>query len=78
MPQNEREVAEVIAALDRLQRHEVITMEEALDAARLITGDPTFAFPPPAPPEERNHDAPPAHAGPTEGAPTPPAPDNPA
>ena len=46
---SERDVQEVLAALERLRRHEVISPDEALEAARLVTGDPTFTFPPPAP-----------------------------
>jgi hypothetical protein len=46
---SERDVQEVLAALERLRRHEVISPDEALEAARLVTGDPTFTWPPPAP-----------------------------
>jgi len=44
----ERDAAEALAALERLLRHEVVSPDEALQAARLITGDPAFVFPAPA------------------------------
>lgn len=45
----DRDVAEAIAALQRLHRHGVLTLEEAREAARLISGDDALEFPPPAP-----------------------------
>lgn len=47
-PPADREVAEALAALQRLHRHGVLAVEEARQAARLITGDPAYEFPPPA------------------------------
>lgn len=42
---------DALGALERLVfRHKVVTEEQARAAARLISGDPNFAFPPPAPP----------------------------
>lgn len=62
-----------LSALDRLvHRHKLLTLDQARLAGRLITGDDSFQFPPPAPPAPANGAAPP------EAAPTPaaePAPD---
>lgn len=61
-----RDGQDALAALERLLRHGVITEEQAVKAARLITGDPGLAFPPPpAPPE------PPAEPAPADNASTP-------
>lgn len=43
---------DAIAALERLYAKKVITLEEGQAAARLLTGDPAYAFPPPAAPPE--------------------------
>jgi hypothetical protein len=43
---------EAVAALERLLEKQVISLEEGQAAARLIMGDPAFAFPPaPAAPQ---------------------------
>ena len=52
-----RDGNDALAALERLLRHKVISEEQAVAAARLITGDPGMVFPPPRPPP-----APPAAA----------------
>lgn len=46
----DRDVAEALAALDRLQRHGVLPLEDAREAARLLSGDPAYEFPDPAAP----------------------------
>jgi hypothetical protein len=62
-PGAQREASDALAALERLvSRHKLLTPEQALQAARIITGDPTFEFPPPRP------------AAPPPPAPPPPAP----
>lgn len=44
-------VEDQLAALERLvHRHNVLTLEEARAAGRILTGNPAFDFPPPAPP----------------------------
>ncbi len=48
-PSPEREVAEALAALQRLHRHGILPLEEAREAARLIARDDKLEFPPPAP-----------------------------
>lgn len=45
-----RAASDATAALDRLYRKNVVTLEEAQSAARLLTGDPNVVFPPPGPP----------------------------
>lgn len=45
----ERDLAEALAALQRLHRHGIVTPDEAREAARLITGDAALDFPPAAP-----------------------------
>jgi hypothetical protein len=45
------EVQEALAALERLARHGVVPAEDALAAARLITGNPAYEFPPQRAPE---------------------------
>lgn len=62
-----RDPNEALAALERLYHKQVVTLEEAKAAARLITGDENAEFPPPRPP--------PAAAPPPEpvAAPTPSA-----
>jgi hypothetical protein len=47
---SERDAQEALAALERLLRHDVVTLEEARLAARLVTGRDDVEFPPPAPP----------------------------
>lgn len=42
-----RDSPEALAALERLLQRNVVTLEQAKTAARLITGDPAVAFPPP-------------------------------
>lgn len=50
---------DALSALERLvNRHHVLSLEEARAAARLITGDPDVQFPPPRP--ERPERQPPA------------------
>ncbi|GEM_PF-3716795 len=49
-PVSERDAQEALAALERLLRHDVVTLEEARLAARLVTGRDDLEFPPPAPP----------------------------
>lgn len=44
-----RDVSDAMAALDRLVRNEVVSLEEARQAARVLTGDPNFELPAPAP-----------------------------
>lgn len=51
-PGNEREMQEVLAALERLRRQDVLTADEALLAARMLTGDASFTFPPDTPAPE--------------------------
>lgn len=59
---------EALAALERLFHKNVITLEEGQAAARLITGDEAFVFPPPP----RQPAAPPVAAeGADGGEPTP-------
>lgn len=53
---------EAVAALERLYAKQVITLEEGQAAARFITGDAGFAFPP--------QKAPAAAGDPSDGAPT--------
>lgn len=49
--------SDAIGALERLFEKQVITQEEGQAAARLITGDASFVFPPAAPSTEgRNGD----------------------
>ncbi|MFA5860796.1 MAG: hypothetical protein WDA16_03785 [Candidatus Thermoplasmatota archaeon] len=49
-PSASRDVQDALAALDRLvHRHKLLTPEQALQAARLITGNAAFEFPPPTP-----------------------------
>lgn len=43
---SERDVAEALAALQRLHHHGVLPVEDAREAARLITGDDSYDFPP--------------------------------
>lgn len=47
---SERDAQEALAALDRLLRHDVVTLEEARLAARLVTGRDDVEFPLPAAP----------------------------
>jgi hypothetical protein len=63
MPADEQDA---LAALERLLRHDVISLEEARLAARLITGRDDVEFPPPVPP------APPGADGTGEAPPAPP------
>jgi hypothetical protein len=44
-----REGNEALAALERLYAKNVITLEEAQEAAKLITDDPNTPFPAPRP-----------------------------
>lgn len=46
-PQPDRDAVEALAALQRLHQHGVLSLEEAREAARLITGDEAYEFPPP-------------------------------
>lgn len=55
-PDPHRDAAEALAALQRLHRHGILTLEEAREAARLISGDDAYELPP----------APPAHEAPAE------------
>lgn len=50
MPSPSRE-QDALAALERLLRREILTLEQAQATARLITGNPAEAFPPQAAPE---------------------------
>lgn len=47
-----RDQGDAMAALERLFRHQVITLDQAKLAARTITGDESIVFPPPAPAAE--------------------------
>lgn len=54
---------DALAALERLvNRHRVLTAEEARNAARLITNDPDVQFPPARPPRPEPGQAPMADA----------------
>ena len=66
-----REVAEALAALQRLHRHGILPLEEAREAARLIARDDTLEFPPPAPASERAQAPPPEGHAADGSAPTP-------
>ena len=45
-----RDGQDALVALERLLRHGIITQEQAVAAARTITGDPNLVVPPPRPP----------------------------
>lgn len=66
-PSPPADAREVLGALERLvQRHRVVSMDDAKRAARLLMNDPAFEFPPPkavAPAEPVPPGAPPADAG---------------
>lgn len=42
---SERDVAEALDALQRLHRHGILPVEDAREAARLLTGDDSYDFP---------------------------------
>lgn len=69
----ERDVSDALAALRRLQQHGVVTLDEAQQAARFITGDETFEFPPPAPEAAHAEEGPPGGAAPVAPGGQPPA-----
>lgn len=49
MSEPARDAHEALSALERLYRRKAVSLEEAQAAARLLTEDPSFVFPPPAP-----------------------------
>lgn len=40
--------SDALAALERLYQRQLVTLEQAQSAARIISGDPQAVFPPPA------------------------------